>query len=73
MRGDMLDKVLQRLKGRVAFGSGAAPAMVAYVPPGPAPAKDPAIDPDAPLVATLKDAMQISGRGGRGNRRRLLD
>jgi len=60
MNGDMLDKVLQHLKGRVASGSGAAPAMVAYVAPEPQ-AEESSIDPDAPLVATLDDAMQING------------
>lgn len=65
LNGDMLDKVLQHLQHRVASGSGAAPAMVAYVAPEADQALDDSgIDPDAPLVATLEDAMQISGVRG---------
>jgi hypothetical protein len=62
MSGDMLDKVLQHLQGRVKAGSGVAPAMVAYVAPSPPePEPEGEIDPDEPLVATLDDAMQING------------
>ena len=60
MSGDMLTKVFQHLQLRVASGSGAAPAMVAYVAPEPE-VEDSSIDPNAPLVATLEDAMQING------------